>query len=321
MIRQQLSPKALDIIRTLALVRVATSHQIERLHFTTGTSLSRVRMRNIALRKLKDLEVVARWRVPNGGLGGGSDPYYYALDRAGQMIAMPDKANYWREPYPEASFLKHRLAVTELYVTCRERSNDEWMPTLEQFEFEPTCWRRVATRYNKDHILRPDAFLVLANDGKRRPRFIEIDMGTERLERIGEKVKLYLDYSYLGREQERFDGLFPRVVFLVLDEDRKRRMEAYIRKLLHQLSPYRDLGPIFTILLQQDDIWIAHKTDAGFGSEVILLSVVQSVSGIFLLAKRVSICVQSYICVQPTNGTRVSSNNGSFVRIWPDSLV
>ncbi|HUD11233.1 MAG TPA: replication-relaxation family protein [Candidatus Saccharimonadia bacterium] len=163
----------------------------------------------------------------------------------------PDKPNYWREPYPSAPFLNHRLAVTELYVTCRERSNDERTPTLELFEPEPTCWRRVPTRYSKDRILRPDTFLVLTAEGKHRPRFIEIDMGTERLERIGEKVKLYLDYCYEGREQERYDGLFPRVVFLVLDEDRKQRMEEYIRKLLHEHSPYRDLSPIFMVALQE----------------------------------------------------------------------
>ncbi len=252
-IRQQLSPKALDIIKALALVRIATSQQIERLHFATGTSLSRVRMRNIALRKLKDLEVVVRWRLPNGGLGGGSDPYCYALDRVGQVIAMPDKPNYWRDPYPEAPFLKHRLAVTELYVTYRERSDAEWTPTLKQFVAEPHCWRRFS--WGKDQILRPDAFVVLTDKGKLFPRFIEVDMGTERLERIGEKVKQYCDYFHTGREQKYYDGIFPRVVFLVLDEDREQRMEEYIRKEVRKRSPYQDLGSIFTVLLQHEDTY------------------------------------------------------------------
>jgi hypothetical protein len=165
------------------------------------------------------------------------------------MIAMPDKLNYWREPYPSAPYLSHRLAVTELYVACREGSRDGC--ALQSYEPEPTCWRRVPTAYTKDRLLRPDAFLVLVNEQKVRSRFIEIDMGTERLERIGEKVKLYYDYCRLGIEQERYDGLFPRVVFLVLDENRKRRMEEYIRKLLYQLSPYRDLSPIFMVALQE----------------------------------------------------------------------
>ncbi|HUD11234.1 MAG TPA: replication-relaxation family protein [Candidatus Saccharimonadia bacterium] len=86
-IRCQLSPTALTIIDTLAIVRVATSLQIERVHFTAGTSLSRVRMRNLTLRRMSDLGVLVRWRRPNGGLGGGSDAFCYALDRAGQMIA------------------------------------------------------------------------------------------------------------------------------------------------------------------------------------------------------------------------------------------
>ena len=249
-VEEQLTPKHRDIIETLAVVRLATSKQIERLYFTSGTKLSRVRMCNLTLRRLNDLGIIDRWRKPNGGLGGGSDPYYYSLARAGQMIAMPDKANYWREPYPEAPFLRHRLAVTELYVACRERSDNEWSPSLVKFEFEPACWRKVPTRYFKTHILRPDAFLAIANEGKERARFIEIDMGTERMERIGEKVKLYVDYCASGQEQKHYNGVFPRVVFLVLDEDRKQRMEAYIRPLLHKLSPYQDLGHIFMVALQ-----------------------------------------------------------------------
>ena len=54
-IKQQLSPTSHAIISTLAIVRVATDKQIERLHFTNGTNLSRVRMRNIARRRLTGL--------------------------------------------------------------------------------------------------------------------------------------------------------------------------------------------------------------------------------------------------------------------------
>jgi hypothetical protein len=224
-IRQQLSPSGRAIIDTLTIVRAASGKQLERLHFTSGTNLSRVRMRNIALRRLTDLGVLTRWRRPNGGLGGGSDVFCYALDRAGQIIAMPDKPNYWREPYPTAPFLSHRLAVTEIYVLCHEATANGF--TLKKFQSEPECWRSLPG-YSR-RTIRPDALLVLSDGHYGYHWFIEIDMGTERLERIKDKLDLYYRYWASGREQADYK-VFPGVLFLVLDRERKDRIEALIRR-------------------------------------------------------------------------------------------
>ncbi len=217
-IRYQLSSVAFDIIDT--------STQIARLHFTAGTSLSRVRVRNITLRRMTELGVLVRWRKPNGGLGGGSDAYCYALDRAGQMIAFPDKPHYWREPYPSAPFLNHRLMVTELYVLYQEASRSGW--TLRSFEPEPMCWRRTSL-YDNKRSLRPDVYLVMSDGKWRYYWFIEVDMSTERLERIKDKLKLYHDYYQSGREQHE-RKIFPAVLFLVLDERRKQQIHDLIRR-------------------------------------------------------------------------------------------
>lgn len=240
-IKQQLSPSDHAIISTLAIVRVATGKQIERLHFTDGTNISRVRMRNIALRRLTDLGVLARWRKPNGGHGGGSDSYCYALDRAGQMIAMPDKPNYWREPYPSAPFLAHRLMVTELYVLCREVAARGL--ALRAFDPEPLCWRQLAGYSHR--TIRPDARLVLSDGHYKYYWFIEVDMSTERLARIKDKLDLYYRYWASDKEQAK-NKVFPGVLFLVLDQERKQRIEALIRR---QSSYDRQL---FWVELQED---------------------------------------------------------------------
>jgi hypothetical protein len=249
-VRYQLTPAAFDIINTLAIVRVATGQQIARLHFTTGTSLSRVRMRNLTLRRMTELGVLVRWRKPSGGLSGGSDAYCYALDRAGQMLAFPDKPYYWREPYPNASFLQHRLAVTEVYVSCQEDRGDG--VTLARYEPEPDCWRKIPSSYGgKGQTLRPDAFLELLDGSRLRPRFIEVDMGTELLERIGDKLKQYYDYWQLewrwNRQEQR--GTFPRVVFLVPDEARRQRLAIYLRKAVPKLASSA-MNNVFTVELQ-----------------------------------------------------------------------
>jgi hypothetical protein len=248
-IQQELSPTAHAIISTMATVRIATGKQIERLHFTNGTNISRVRMRNITLGRLTDLGVLARWRKPSSGFGGGSEPYFYALDRTGQMIAMPDKPNYWREPYPGASFLAHRLAVTELYVLCHEAIERGF--TLRTFEPEPLCWRQLPG-YGR-RTIRPDAHLVLYNGRYKYYWFIEVDMSTERMERIKEKLDLYYRYWASGKEQVKHN-VFPGVLFLVPDQERKERIEAMIRR---QSSHAQRL---FRVKLQEDAYGILTDT-------------------------------------------------------------
>lgn len=225
-LRQKLTPTHLAIIEMLAIVRAATSKQIERLHFTRGTSISRTRICNLTLRRLHDLGVLARWRRPNGGVGGGSDPYYYVLDRAGQMMGRPDKTYYWRQPDLTAQFIQHRLAVTELYITCHETNLDG--VALEKFEPEPQCWRQLPG-YGR-HMLKPDAHIELSTEKILYSWFIEVDMGTERLERIKEKLQLYHRYYMTGREQSRHKNVFPKVLFMVLDLDRKKRIEAVVKR-------------------------------------------------------------------------------------------
>jgi hypothetical protein len=75
--------------------------------------------------------------------------------------------------------------------------------------------------------------------------FIEVDMGTERLERIKDKLKLYSHYRASGKEQAKYK-VFPGVLFLVIDQKRKQRIEALIRR----QSSYAQ--QLFWVELQED---------------------------------------------------------------------
>jgi hypothetical protein len=56
-------------------------------------------------------------------------------------------------------------------------------------------------------------------------------------------------------------------VFLVLDEGRKQRMATYIRKLLEQYSPYRDLSPMFAVELQEHAYQVLKQRVTGLPPE------------------------------------------------------
>jgi hypothetical protein len=79
-------------------------------------------------------------------------------------------------------------------------------------------------------VLKPDAFLKLARGDYEFSWFIEVDMATESLSTVRAKAARYHDYRRIGTEQAA-RGVFPRVLWIVPDEDRG---EA-IRETLTQL--------------------------------------------------------------------------------------
>jgi len=242
-IEQQLTPTHRAIIKTLSIVRVATSKQLERLHFISGNRGTRLRMCNYTLRRMTDLGVLVRWRRPNGGPGGGSEVFCYALDRPGQLIARPDSARrskHWLYPYPDVTYLPHRLAVTEVYVLAHEAAAHGF--TLKKYESEPICWRRLPMHTAR--TVRPDAYLSLADARYVYHWFIEVDMGTEWPKRINEKLKIYYRYYQSGYEQYDLKGVFPKVLFLVPDLARKQQIEAVIHQQAH------DARRLFRVELQ-----------------------------------------------------------------------
>lgn len=244
-LRQQLTPTHTAIIKTLGIVRVASRKQLERLHFTTGNSVTRKRMCNYTLRRMTDLGVLVRQRRFSGGIGGGSEAFYYALDRPGQAVAWPDKTSrgkYWEWPYPDPAYVPHRLGVTEVYVVCRESAKAGFI--LRKYEPEPMCWRRLPMQIARR--VRPDAYVSLADEQHIYHWFIEVDMGTEWPKRIHEKLKIYHRYYQSGYEQYDLKGVFPQVLWLVPDQKRKQQIEMVICR-----QPL-DAQKLFRVELQED---------------------------------------------------------------------
>jgi len=222
-----------DVLASLARLRLATTSQLQRLHIAGRTPLAAARgvRRNMA--RLEELRLVTRLERRIGGVGAGSTEAVWALDTSGQQLVAsrgPAGGGLRRRPWtPSLPFVRHRLAITELYVqlACGDRQGPG---ELLSFTAEPDSWRHYTGPGGAAVTLKPDASATTAHGDYEHSWFIEVDLATESPLVIGRKTAAYLAYRRSGSEQAR-SGVFPLVVFTVPHERRARVIDGVLRRL------------------------------------------------------------------------------------------
>ena len=215
-----------QIVETVARLTLVSGGQLARLFFDSiphpATRTRRVRR---VLNRLVEQRVLARLeRRHQGGAGGGSASWVYALGPAGRrMIA------YWaseglprsRSVYePSAAWTAHTLSVSDLYVRLREAERAGRVQLLV-FDAEPACWRRYTRLGGATGLLKPDAFVRLGLGDYEDSILVEIDLGTEHRGQLTRQHRAYLEHFRSGVEQAK-TGIYPAVLWLVPST---RRME------------------------------------------------------------------------------------------------
>jgi hypothetical protein len=214
-LRPDLTDRDWQIISMLARVRVATSAQLEILHFS-DVSRRRAQQR---LAMLTERRVLARLPRIIGGVRAGSRGHVYALDAAGQRLADLGHGRRPGRPRPVGTaYLDHTLAVAEAYVrvVLADRSGEL---RLLRFAGEPDAWRSFHGAGGARVTLAPDAYLVTSVDGFEDHWFLEVDLGTESAATLSRKLAVYRGYWQSGTEQAARE-VFPKVLWLVPDESR-----------------------------------------------------------------------------------------------------
>ena len=218
-----LSVRDLDIVATLARVRVASFRQLERLHFAGHPADSAARLCRRTLARLVECQVLVRLDRRIGGVRAGSAGFVYSLDTGGQRLAGahgPAGGRRPRRPWtPSVRFLTHTLDVTELYVQLREVERQKDIELLA-FEGEPASWRRFSGPAGGPALLKPDAYVMLGLGDYEHHYFIEVDRATESPAAVGRQLTAYRQYWATGLEQKR-TGVFPLVVVGVPHDRRK----------------------------------------------------------------------------------------------------
>lgn len=224
-IQTQLTNRDKAIIQTLGEVVVASSVQLERLHFAELKSSSRTRQRNAVLNRLAKQGVLARLPRRIGGVRAGSSGHIYALDVLGQKLLGRDKTR--RPPTNSWPYLAHALAVTDLLVQATEAERSGQL-NLIGFTAEPRCWNMIEGQLQ----LRPDAVLsVRPTVGNWIDHWaVEVDRATERPVRVRRKLLTYLGAFNTGGVL-RGSSVFPKILLSVPDEDRLGEILRVVDKL------------------------------------------------------------------------------------------
>ncbi len=109
-----------------------------------------------------------------------------------------------------------------------QRTEQRLVPAeLVDVKNEPDNWRPY-NRGGKLVTLKPDLFVITNCDAYEDRWFIEIDLATESPVRIIQKSHRYHYYYRSGLEQKQH-GVFPLVVFIVPDAERKNSLTQHIK--------------------------------------------------------------------------------------------
>ncbi len=244
-IEGKLSARDHAVLQAIRKYRFLTSTQIGRLYITDcSTKTSQTRQQNLLLQRLGNYGLIRPLERRVGGYGGGSTVQVWHLTEAGhRLLTLNDPGDQSRKRFsePSALFLEHTLAIAECAVqlTCLCRESEDL--NLDMVDTEPSCWRKYRDN-NQICYLKPDLFAITTYDGYEDRWFIEMDLGSESSTQIVEKCNLYLRYYYTGIEQ-RATEMFPLVVWIVKDENRKENLKGYIQ---NSLKGHPKMFPVIT---------------------------------------------------------------------------
>jgi hypothetical protein len=250
-LNQTLSVREKSVLRTLLNCRYLITGQVQRLHFTDSVSeLAANRAAHRTMRKLHDLGVTEFIERRVGGIRAGSKSYVWTLTESGVHLLHLGNPKYSprkRAFEPSLNFLKHTLEVAETYTQlteiCRRNQLD-----LVKTELEPVCWRNYTGEDGKPATMKPDMFAVTANREYQDSWLLEVDLGTESPIKVLDKCRRYVFYCKSGIEQKQH-GVFPLVVWLVYNANRKSKLQQYIAECRELSEASKRL---FTVILPEE---------------------------------------------------------------------
>jgi hypothetical protein len=216
---ESLSEREWQIMGTVNRLRLATGHQLERLHFAELTGKSRSVVRWRVLKRLVDAQVLMPLSRRVGGSLRGSTKLTYALDVAGERLLrlrrnLSQVEERIRRPGPIGErFVAHTLATSELYIQLMERSRVEGF-TVDEFLAEPASW----WPNGAGGWMKPDAYLSISADGFTDHWWVEVDLATEAVPTLRGKFLAYIDFVNYGQLSPA--DVVPRVLVTVPTEAR-----------------------------------------------------------------------------------------------------
>ena len=226
----ELSARDMAVLTDVGRFRLMTSRQLQVLHFAnSATTLTAARITRRVLSRLVECKLLQRMERQVGGLYGGSAAFAYALTTTGQrLLEEHNQQSTRRLREPSRLFVRHRLAITELYSELVEQVRCAPDAALLEVQTEPDCWRRWTRPAGAGEVLRPDLYVALAAQADELRWFVEVDLSSEHRPALARKCWAYQRYLESGREQLD-SGVFPQVLWVAPDERRAVEISGVIR--------------------------------------------------------------------------------------------
>ncbi|KXP06895.1 replication-relaxation family protein [Tsukamurella tyrosinosolvens] len=237
----QLTDRDLAALRTLRRHRLATTTQIQRMHFPAGRDdgfgdrATALRVAQRVLRRLEGHQLIVRLLQRIGGVRKGSDSTVWQLGTTGdRLLSVLDGDSRRRYVEPARGFIAHTVAVTELAVRLTEAQRDGRLEHLS-ITGEPANWRRFTGLHGRVETLKPDLHAITAFGDYEDHWLFERDLASEHPTVVVRQAQVYERYAATGGYQSEHD-VFPAVLWIVPDTARQHALERALRSARH-LSP------------------------------------------------------------------------------------
>jgi hypothetical protein len=171
---------------------------------------------------------------PSVGLGEGSSKQHICLDRAGIILLGLEKYNKPINTDREGNRSlplgwEHKVALNDYECWIRK--------VVEELGGQITLYEVEEANPYLDSMLKPDVMCLIKYNGKGFLFFIEVDMGTEDVPYIKNKINSYVDYyaskQWTKRQWAKLfkTPTFPRVLFFTENGRTKRinSLEEYTK--------------------------------------------------------------------------------------------
>jgi hypothetical protein len=234
-----LTPRDVEIIRTVCQHGALKREQLRRLFFRQGEGLASVQAVCRRLKILTERGYLDRLRIPTAM---GSGPYVYLPGARSEVVLESEELALARvskrERLRSVATIAHRLEVADFYVGLREAfaARDGrilvWLSERQAYYALPGTGRTLP--------FTPDAYCLWTLDSEEGAFFLEWDRGTESMTRLAEKLARYETYYGLRAYRDHLgeDELRPRVLFVVPDERRRRKLSSWLgRRLIKREWP------------------------------------------------------------------------------------
>ncbi|UGT62877.1 replication-relaxation family protein [Nocardia asteroides] len=218
-VAQQLSDRDWSVLRSVAEHRYLSVPHIRVLHFGEMPQASGLRTTQRVLARLRRDRVLASLPARIGGHRSGSGATIHYVDEIGDRLLRQQAERRTRRPFrePTQRFLDHQLGIADAHVAFVEAAAVGRLELL-RCETEPGAWRDYVGIGGARVTLKPDLYAETASPPGSDyvdAAFMEIDRGTESIPTLLKKCREYESYRRQGVEQDRNDGAFPRVVWVM----------------------------------------------------------------------------------------------------------